>query len=175
MRIAYADPPYVGQAKRYPEKQEIDHQKLIFELETYDGWAVSASSPSLKYILSLCPDNVRIGAWIKPFCAFKPNVNPAYAWEPVIFKPARGYTRDEPTIRDWIKHNITLKQGVIGAKPYEFCFWIFRILGARGDEDEFFDLFPGTGIVTKAWNNWKMSDDFNRWIKKQKLKHLSSQ
>jgi len=172
MKLAYADPPYIGQANKYPEKKEVDHQKLILELETYDGWALSASSPSLKSILSLCPDNVRVGAWVKPFASFKPNVNPAYAWEPVIFKPARGYPREEPTVRDWIKHNITLQQGLVGAKSYEFCFWIFRILGARGDEDEFSDLFPGTGIVTRAWEGWKQSDDFSRWLGNKKLKPL---
>ena len=25
MRVAYADPPYIGQAHRYPEKREVDH------------------------------------------------------------------------------------------------------------------------------------------------------
>ena len=86
MRIAYADPPYVGQAKKRYGVPEIDVPWLIHQLEGYDGWALSASSPSLKYILSLCPDSARVMAWVKPFAIFKPNVNPAYAWEPVIVK-----------------------------------------------------------------------------------------
>ena len=34
----------------------------------------------------LCPSGVRIGALVKPFAVFKTGVNPAYAWEPVIFR-----------------------------------------------------------------------------------------
>jgi len=154
MRIAYADPPYLGCANLYPEKQEVDHEKLISELETYAGWALSCSSPSLKNLLSLCPTDVRIAAWVKPFCSFKPNVNPAYAWEPIIFKPARvKRDRKEPTIRDWVSANITLKKGLVGAKPAVFCYWLFKLLGAN-PEDELHDLFPGTGIVTRCWENW---------------------
>jgi len=154
MRIAYADPPYIGQANRYPEKQEVDHKELIGQLEAYDGWALSASSPSLKIILSFCPSNVRVAAWVKPFCAFKPNVNPAYAWEPVLFIPARDGDRTKPTIRDWVATNITLKKGVVGAKPTKFCYWLFDLLGMEPD-DEFHDLYLGTGIVTKCWQSWR--------------------
>jgi tRNA/tmRNA/rRNA uracil-C5-methylase (TrmA/RlmC/RlmD family) len=38
----------------------------------------------------------------------------------------------------------------MGAKPSEFCFWVFDMLGAR-QGDELVDLFPGTGAVTQAW------------------------
>lgn len=91
MRFAYADPPYIGQAKRHysadPKCAEVDHQELIARLcSDYDAWALSLSTPTLKQILSYCPDNVRVGAWVKPFASFKPGVNPAYAWEPVVFR-----------------------------------------------------------------------------------------
>jgi hypothetical protein len=39
---------------------------------------------------------------------------------------------------------------VIGAKPAAFCFWMFDLLGARPGDD-FVDLFPGSGGVTRAW------------------------
>jgi hypothetical protein len=167
MKIAYADPPYIGQAHRYPEKQEVDHQKLILELEAYDGWALSCHSPSLRIILPMCPSHIRVGAWVKPFSPFKPMVNPAYAWEPVIYKPARvKHPKSEMTVRDWISISPSLESNtkLLGAKPYDFCFWIFRILGARGNEDTLDDLFPGTGIVGQAWQNFKMSDSFNRFV-----------
>ena len=92
MRIAYADPPYIGQAKKHygPDAKEVNHRTLIGHLEEFDGWALSCSSPSLREILPLCPDDVRIGAWVKPFCAFKKGVRPAYAWEPVIYKGGRN-------------------------------------------------------------------------------------
>jgi len=152
--IAYADPPYIGQAWKHYKSEEVDHKELIKQLQEYDGWALSCSSPSLKILLPLCPDNVRIGAWIKPFCIFKVGVNPAYAWEPVIFVPARGHTRYENTVRDWVSVNITLRKGLVGVKPKEFSFWLFSILGAWSC-DRFHDLFPGTGAVTTAWKEWK--------------------
>jgi len=155
MKVAYADPPYIGQAKRYPEKTEVDMEGLINQMTTfYTCWALSASSSSLKQILSYCPDDVRIAAWVKPFCSFKPNVNPAYAWEPVIIWHPRKRSRKLATVRDWVAANITLRKGLVGAKPIEFCFWLFELLGLETD-DEFVDLYPGTGIVTKSWLEWK--------------------
>ena len=156
MRLAYADPPYIGQARYYPEQTEVDHLELLRRLCCeYDGWALSCSSPSLKRILELeaCPTNVRVGVWVKPFCSFKPGVNPAYAWEPVIFVPARARGREKPTVRDWVAVSIAKQRGLIGAKPARFCFWLFDILGAEPGDD-FEDLYPGTGIVGRAWKAW---------------------
>ncbi|HSE46365.1 MAG TPA: hypothetical protein VLA89_13650 [Gemmatimonadales bacterium] len=156
MRFAYADPPYIGCAHRYPEKQEVHHGDLIARLiaEFPDGWALSASSPSLKIILPMCPDDVRVMAWVKPFAVFKPNVNPAYAWEPVIVRGGRKRTRQQPTVRDWVSANITLKKGLVGAKPEQFCLWLFDVLGMQPG-DELADLFPGTGIVTRSWEHYQ--------------------
>ncbi len=154
MRLAYADPPYIGQAKKHYNSEEVDHQKLILELEAYDGWALSLSSPTLQEILTMCPKDVRVGAWVKPFCSFKPNVNPAYAWEPVIFKPARARGRDKLTVRDWVSANITLKKGLSGVKPDTFSFWLFAVLGAE-PTDTFIDMFPGSGALTRAWDKWR--------------------
>ena len=155
MRFAYADPPYPGCAHLYPEKQEVDHRELIEHLvsEFSDGWALSTSSPALRDLLFLCPPDVRVMAWVKPFAVFKPNVNPAYAWEPVIVRGGRKLGRDAPTVRDWVSANITLRRGLVGVKPDQFCVWVFRVLGARSD-DEFVDLFPGSGAVTKAWEGF---------------------
>src|SRR5581483_6896549 len=113
MRFAYADPPYVGQSRKHYGREEVDHEALINRLvaEYPDGWALSASSPSLRYLLPLCPDDVRVMAWVKPFCIFKPGVNPAYAWEPVIMRGGRKRGRNLPTVRDWVSVNITLKKG----------------------------------------------------------------
>jgi len=156
MIFAYADPPYIGMAYRYRQYPdyggEVDHQTLIRSLETsgYDGWALSASSPTLRQILPWCPETVRVMAWVKPFCSFKPNVNPAYAWEPVIVHGGRRFTRWQPKVRDWIAVNMTRQRPVIGAKPRAFCYWLFDVLNMQAD-DEFVDLFPGSGAVTEAW------------------------
>ena len=47
LRLAYADPPYPGQAGIYREHPdyagEVDHQELVMRLASYDGWALSTS------------------------------------------------------------------------------------------------------------------------------------
>lgn len=161
MRVAYADPPYIGQARRHysddPQCAEVDHAELIGRLdEGYDAWALSLSSPTLKAILALCPDDVRVGAWVKPFAAFKPGVNPGYCWEPVIFRGGRKLGRTVRTVRDWVSAGITLRRGVAGAKPDAFSWWVFDMLGMQPD-DEFHDLFPGSGAVGQAWDFYRRS------------------
>ena len=155
-KYAYADPPYIGMAKIKYGEEEVDHEALIEKLYTEfpDGWALSCSSPTLKQILNMCKNDVRVMAWVKPFAVFRPNVNPAYAWEPVIVKGGRKKDRFEDTVRDWVSCNITLRRGLVGAKPEGFCMWLFDVLGMKF-EDEFVDLYPGTGAVTKAWEKWK--------------------
>jgi hypothetical protein len=161
MRVAIADPPYIGQsAKHYRDHPdyagEVDHAELIARLvnEYPDGWALCLSSPTLRTILPMCPEDVRVGAWVKPFCAFKVNVNPAYAWEPVIWRGGRKRTRDEDTIRDWVAANITLERGVHGAKPEAFCYWLFGLLGLEAG-DQMDDLYPGSGAITSAWQRYQ--------------------
>lgn len=166
MKFAYADPPYIGQAKKHYSHDircaEVDHAALITNLliNYPDGWALSCSSPSLPQILRLCPGDVRIMAWVKPFCAFKANVNPAYAWEPVIVRGGRRRTRQQPTVRDWVAESITLKKGLCGAKPKEFCFWIFDVLNLF-DGDQLDDLFPGTGIVSQCFSEFTAKEPFS--------------
>lgn len=153
MRFAYADPPYPG-AGRYAHEQPVDHGLLIKRLcaEYPDGWALSTSSPALREVLALCPPEVRVMAWVKPFAVFKKHVNPAYAWEPVLVWRGRKQTTGPgiATVRDWIACNITLQKGLVGVKPDGFCHWLFRVLGARPG-DELIDLYPGTGAVGRAW------------------------
>lgn len=162
MRIAYSDPPYLGCSKLYPEHPEAHvyddpaaHGSLMTMMDgEFDAWALSLSSPSLREILPLAPEGVRVGAWVKPFASFKPGVDPAYTWEPVIYRTARAWSREQRTQRDHVSANITLQRGLTGAKPYEFCAWLFDLLGASHG-DEFVDLFPGTGGVTEAWQQWR--------------------
>src|SRR5439155_24046846 len=59
-----------------------------------------------------------------------------------------------PTIRDWVSASATRGRGVHGAKPKEFCFWLFEVLGLK-PEDDFQDLFYGSGAVTDAWEQYK--------------------
>lgn len=170
MKIAYADPPYPGMTRFYGgandpfegEVVEVDHAALVHRMHTeYDGWCLHTASTTLAEVLAVCPppsEGVRVMAWVKPFASFKPGVMVAYAWEPVIVKPARvpKHDRDNPrpTVRDWIAEPIALKRGLTGAKPHAVCAWLFSVLGAE-PTDELHDLFPGTGAVTQAWDAWR--------------------
>ena len=169
MRFAYADPPYLGQgAKHYGDRHadaaDCDspgwHRALIARLcdEFPDGWALSASAPSLRTILPMCPEDARVGAWVRPFAAFKANVTRAYAWEPIILRGGRPIPREMATVRDWIeaaavKEPITMKRGFPGAKPAAVTRWIFDWLNMQPG-DEFVDLFPGSGAVGHAYASW---------------------
>jgi hypothetical protein len=151
MRFAYADPPYIGLAHLYPENTEVDHAALIERLsgEFPDGWALSCHSPSLRFLLPLCPEDVRVLAWVKPFCSFKLHVGLAYAWEPVILRGGRKRTRQHQTVRDWHSEVMTLQKGLVGAKPASFCRWILDVLNYEAG-DELVDLYPGTGVMGRA-------------------------
>lgn len=154
MRLAYADPPYPGLARRYYGREpsyagEVDHRALIASLEaSYDGWALSTSAAALQELLPLCPPGVRVCAWTKPGGVPPGTRGPHNTWEVVLLKPAR---RERPGVRDSLVCHPARGGGSLpGRKPLAFCRWIFRLLGARRG-DELVDLFPGTGVVSRAW------------------------
>jgi len=160
MRFAYADPPYPGVAHRYGE-EELDHGVLIALLESHfpDGWVLSTSSVALKQVLNLCPDGTRICAWNKTWCSWKPGVAVAYAWEPVLLRGGRTGAqrkklsgRKHATVKDWLACP-AMQNGFFGAKPPEFCNWVFGLLGMT-PEDEFVDIFHGSGAVKQAHDAW---------------------
>jgi hypothetical protein len=172
--IAYSDPPYIGQARKHYAKEaaadgrvavEVDHAVLIGDMhEQYAAWALSCSSPSLEEILHLCreicgPNVVRVAAWVKPFASFKRGVDPAYAWEPIVYRSARKWSKEQPTCRDWVSANITLQRGVSGAKPDAVCRWLFELLGAH-PTDDFHDIYPGSGAVSRAWLAYQQEFEF---------------
>ena len=163
MKLAYADPPYIGCAKLYVDEPnyagEVDHVALVERLESeFDGWVLHAVATP-RSIAILAPLVVKTGArwmsWVKGFAAFKRNVSVAYAWEPVIVKPARKPVVSKRLVmRDWVECSITLQRGLTGAKPEKVCHWAFEMMGAE-PEDELVDLFPGTGAVMVAWDIWR--------------------
>lgn len=157
MRVAYADPAYPGTAHRYG-RSEVNHERLIKVLMRFDGWALSTTSRSLRTLLPMCPEEVRVGAWVKPIGSGW-GVSPMFAWEPVLFVSARPKDKDRRGDRhppfDWVKaQNFQAATGFLGAKPPEFCGWLFDILGLK-PEDDFLDLFHGSGAVKRAWNQWR--------------------
>ena len=48
----------------------------------------------------MCPDDVRIGPWVKPFHALKRGVRPSYGWEPVLFRGGRNNDRFDECLSD---------------------------------------------------------------------------
>jgi hypothetical protein len=167
MRLAYADPPYVGYSRYYnhPDAARWDdpaaHITLMAELDAaYDGWALSASSPSLAELLPGKPERARVAAWVKPFAAYKRNIRVAYAWEPVIFAPARLHSTDGAMVsRDFLAAGITLQRGLTGAKPEPFCEWVLDLLGyVEGDVVD--DLFPGSGVMGRVLAQGRLDASF---------------
>lgn len=164
-RFAYADPPYLGCAQRYygdkhPDAAAYDrigtHAALITRLvhEFPDGWALSCHVPSLAIMLTLCPKDVRIAAWVKPFSGVRPGVRARFSWEPVIFRAsvawAHGPMFADHLVDDAPRNNGVDRGGFPGKKSEAFAAWIARMLGARPD-DELVDLFPGSGQVSRAF------------------------
>lgn len=154
MRLAYADPPYPGLARRYYRDEptyagEVDHRALIASLKaSYDGWALSTSAAALQELLPLCPPGVRVCAWTKPGGVPPGTRGPHNTWEVVIVKPAR---RERPGVRDSIVCHPARGGGSLpGRKPIAFVRWVIALLGARRG-DELVDLYPGTGVVGRVW------------------------
>ena len=188
MRFAYADPPYPGQARRlyggHPDYAgEVDHAELIAELERdYDGWALSTSAQALQRVLALCPEGennpkrpgttkegtgVRILVWTKPMTSIWPGTLP-YGWEPVILRNPRRRATYQAGARDTLDaspEGFTWRERppdhVIGAKPPAFCRWLFECAGLQPD-DEFVDLFAGSGAVAAEWERWRSQPELRQ-------------
>lgn len=156
MRFAYADPPYFGRCYFYRHDHggngrcwddQATHLALVARLrdEFPDGWALSCSTPSLRWLLPACPDDIRVAAWTKPYSAGRRGVAPRYAWEPIIFRG--GHAKAGGTyVVDFISAPFRTRAGLPGAKPAAVCRWILNMLGYV-DGDELVDLFPGTGVM----------------------------
>ncbi len=180
MKFAYADPPYIGCARRFYKNQpdyagEVDHKELLDRLHNDypDGWALSASMTSLWDIIPVIPKErkCRIAAWCKPFGQMGALGWPQYCWEPVIFCGGRRRPRTGGSIADFIisngfyavighrgaSRNTARRVNFPGAKPDEFCYWIFELLNMKPG-DELADLFPGTGRVARAWETYQKAD-----------------
>jgi hypothetical protein len=156
MRFAYADPPYPGQArKRYgrePEYEgEVDHPELLRVLEGFpDGWGLSTGAYALRQLLPLCPEGVRVCAWVKPLHPCPETYGLHNTWEPLLIYRGR---QERPGRRDWFEAGparLGVGRRLEGRKPLAFCAFLFRALGMRPG-DELADLFPGSGAVGRAW------------------------
>jgi hypothetical protein len=154
--VAYADPPYPGTARRYYQHEdtyagEVDHRALIRRLEARypDGWALSTSGDALREVLPLCPKGAHVAPWVKPYGVSRKTLGLQVAWEPLII--VRGRVAP-PGLRDWLYAMPARRGGALaGRKPLAFAAFLFGALGLQPG-DTLDDLFPGTGIISRAWN-----------------------
>lgn len=184
IRVCYADPPYPGCAKLYskpgtpeyhPDAMRWDdpaeHVRLMAQLEAEfpDGWALSSHANALRELLAGSPPKTRVAVyarqgapcrWVgRPVDGAKcPVAAVAYMWEPVLYRvpaPARGDPRSTPDFVSAVAgHNNT--EPFKGSKPRAFCRWLFGLLRLGGHhDDELVDLFPGSGAVTRAWDDYR--------------------
>jgi hypothetical protein len=153
--FAYADPPYPGRARKYYQREdtyggEVDHVELLASLKAsgYDGWALSTAADALRDLLPLCPPEARVCPWVKPIGASPQTFGLHNCWEPLIVVPGR---RLRPGLRDFLIAQPARFGGKLpGRKPLNFCAFLFDALGMLPG-DELVDLFPGTGMVGRAW------------------------
>jgi hypothetical protein len=176
VKLAIADPPYLGRAVRWygqggcgdgygknqadnhPEAHIWDepktHQALVKELEAnYDGWAIAMTVHSLSTYLEVVKtdsrNGIRVGAWHKP-SAYPSGSRIGNYWEPVLFKiPQSRKSRNsgEP-VKDFLSCN-PLRKNFVGAKPPEWTEWVLSVLGYE-ESDEVVDLFKGSGAVSEV-------------------------
>jgi hypothetical protein len=154
-RLAYADPPYPGLSAKYYRDEpsfggEVDHRRLLEQLSTYDGWALSTSRRALPRVLSLgdrADVEIVVCPWVKTHHP-APARGPSNVHEYVIVRPAR---RRLPGVPDALVAAAARGGGALpGRKPIRFVLWLFSLLGAAPN-DSLDDLFPGTGIVGRCW------------------------
>jgi len=177
VRVAYADPPYPGCAHLYKDHPdyagEVDHAELIdrMEREFPDGWALSTSAAALPLVLGLCPkvqtaSELRVCAWVRSVVP-RPPARIMWSWEPLIVRTTNWRQRREG---DFVRDVLTgagqpsgfLGGKITGQKPPGFCHWMFHLLGLSPDDD-FVDLFPGSGAVGQEWNAWRNQLGIEAW------------
>jgi hypothetical protein len=164
-RMAYADPPYLGQSERlygdHPDYAgEVDHADLVSDLLARypDGWALSTSLKALPTVLRLCPERVLVGCWTKKATSPPMGDGRMYSWEPVIFCDTPNPRTPTPLHCDALAEQFTFRAKVdgyvVGRKPRGFCYWLFDAMGL-GHDDELVDMFPGSGAIGEAWQAWR--------------------
>jgi hypothetical protein len=180
LKLAIADPPYLGRANRWygdgcgdgyglgradshPEAKKWDDPKAHIELvhdlnNNFDSWAIAMTVHSLSTYLSVIDtdsrNGIRVMSWIKP-AAVTSGSRVTNSWEPVIVKIAkerRGWNSGVH-IKDYLSA-APMRSGFIGAKPEAWTHWVLDAMGYT-EGDELTDIFAGSGAVTHALNSYR--------------------
>lgn len=166
MRLAIADPPYLGQSHRYPEHSEAviwddpqTHLDLLDRLQQeYEGWVFACTVPMLALLLPVAPQGTRVGVWAKTRAGgSRPYVRIGYSFEHLLFQQPSGRRGGVADMRrtDTLIAPVTQRRGVIGAKPRRWTQWVLDLLGYQPTEDTVDDLFPGSGDVRAAIDDYR--------------------
>lgn len=175
MRLAIADPPYLGRANRWygsggrgagkgayrpdehPEAAEWDnpgkHLDLCMRLQDeYDSWAIAMHATSLATYLQVAPRDARVMSWVRT------NAMPDGAllksdWEPVLVyvhpdRRPRSFEHGHPS-SDVLVFGQN-RSGFLGSKPAQWTRWVLAALQYQPRVDSLTDLFPGSGAVARA-------------------------
>jgi len=177
MRLAIADPPYLGRAARWygdgpmpqsttkatvPAKkadyhpdaaawdQPNTHRELVRMLTlSYDGWAIAMAPDNLRHYLQWVPVDTRVTVWHKS--RWMPGrARVINTWEPVlVFIPTKRRASDGLTNlpRDVMAGGERGAATFAGAKPAAWTRWVLDMLGYDPDTDTVDDLFGGSGAV----------------------------
>lgn len=173
MKLAIADPPYLGRAHRWygvggrgsgagqhradehPDAREWDtparHAQLVEQLvDEYDGWAIAAAAASLTTYMPLLPEGSRVLVWRKTN-AVPSGHRVRWSWEPVfVYTPPERRVHGSGLAIDDVLDAPVQSRGFAGAKPEAWTRWVLDALGYQPDDDVLADLFAGSGAVARA-------------------------
>ncbi|GII98370.1 hypothetical protein CLV28_0695 [Sediminihabitans luteus] len=174
MRLAIADPPYLGRAHRWygvggrghgggrGRADEHDgarawdtparHQQLVTDLTAgFDGWAIALPPSSLPTYLAVAPPAARVMVWHRTN-AVPSGQRVRAAWEAVlVLTPESRRAHGTGLPLDDVLTAPCPRTGFTGAKPAVWTRWVLDALGHQSDDDVV-DLFAGSGAVTAALN-----------------------
>lgn len=179
MKLAIADPPYLGRADRWygagrgsgrvitsggrpgrkpdfhPDAARWDrfdsHRLLMVDLAAdYDGWAIAGTADSGPKLLRWAPEGTRMGIWART------NAMPAGArvintYETVVYfiPPERRNRVKGESVRD-VLVSAHGTSGFLGGKPADWTHWVLSLMGHDPAADVVTDLFTGSGAVAAA-------------------------
>ena len=178
MRLAIADPPYLGRAEVFYGAQDVQlmnrngninrtykadvhpeahiwdtleaHEELVHALmDNYDGWAIAMVPSSLRHYLQWVPERTRVAVWHDPR-VMPTNTHPRRRWEPVLLYVPEGRRRvvDVTTPVGDVLTCPHPSGSFAGSKPPQWTRWVLDMMGYDQDTDEVDDLFGGSGAVS---------------------------
>ncbi len=175
MRLAIADPPYLGRAalwyggkgrsktgrgclapEFHPDAHEWDdpvkHIELMVALEDeFDGWAVACSGKTLAPLIGTADRlGARLAIW-HVTNAIPDGARVRSVWEGVFYRvpDSRRAVGTGRRVTDILSAGHPMN-GFVGSKPTAWTHWVLDMLGYVPGEDEVVDLFAGSGAVSRV-------------------------